>query len=147
MFNGCRIRDSLSGLTNNDPSTLNRGLAFGKPTKLDIVGGWENLQYGSTNPRWIWSDKKVTNDITWAGNCLQRFLYISTTEIAARFVQLYEIFSIVQIVLKSPTFASNKVSTGTSLEVTTRRIDHTCIVIDYAWCICIFVFVSAYTGR
>ena len=48
---------------------------------------------------------------------------------------------------KIANFCINKVSKITSLEVTTRRADHTYIVIDYAWCICAFNFVVGFILR
>ena len=121
-------------------STSPGGLVVWKFWKSNKIrcGGWGNLQHGCTNPRRIWWDTKDTNDVTWSRNCLQRGdEYQWRRNYGEIRPSLRDFFHWTHC-SKITNFCIDKVSKSTSLEVTTRRTDNTCIVIDYAWCICAF---------
>ena len=117
-----------------------RGLALWKANKIGNWG-WGNLWRGCTSPRWIWWDTKGTNHITWSRNCLQRGVEYQWRRNYGEIRPSLRDFFHWTHCSKITNFCIDKVSKSTSLEVTTGRTDNTCVVIDYAWCICAFNFV------
>ena len=123
-----------------------RGLVLWKANKIGNWG-WGNLWRGCTSPRWIWWDTKGTNDVTWSRNCLQRGVEYQWRRNYGEIRPSLRDFFHWTHCSKITNFCIDKVSKSTSLEVTTRRTDNTCVVIDYVWCICAFNFVVGFILR